>query len=92
LQLPYNAVAREDSDGHIVVGFMDPVAVLQLTRPPEIGRVTHEVRQRLARVRSALMVVPTAQVSADERSPNDSRAVVGRDAPALTNDREITWK
>ena len=34
---------------------MDPVAVLQLTRDPEIGRVAHEVRERLERVRSALI-------------------------------------
>ena len=55
LLLPCNVVVREDTDGHIVVGFMDPVAVLQLTRDPEIGRVAHEVRERLERVRSALI-------------------------------------
>ncbi len=55
LLLPCNVVVREDTDGQIVVGFMDPVAVLQLTRDPEIGRVAHEVRERLERVRSALI-------------------------------------
>lgn len=55
LLLPCNVVVREDTDGDIVVGFMDPVAVLQLTRDPEIGRVAHEVRERLERVRSALV-------------------------------------
>lgn len=55
LLLPCNVVVREDTDGQIVVGFMDPVAVLQLTRDPEIGRVAHEVRERLECVRSALI-------------------------------------
>ncbi len=55
LLLPCNVVVREGPNGHIVVGFMDPVAVLQLTRDPEIGRIAHEVRQRLERVRSALI-------------------------------------
>ncbi len=54
LLLPCNVVVREDTEGQIVVGFMDPVAVLQLTGNPEIGRVAHEVRERLERVRSGL--------------------------------------
>ena len=57
LLLPCNVVVRQEADGHIVVGFMDPVAVLQLTRSPEIGRVALEVRERLERVRSALTIV-----------------------------------
>ena len=37
---------------------MDPVAVLQLTADPEIDRIAHEVRERLERVRSALITRP----------------------------------
>ena len=54
LLLPCNVVVREEADGSLVVGFMDPVAVLQMTSNPEVGRVAHEVRERLERVRSAL--------------------------------------
>ena len=54
LLLPCNVVVREDADGRLIVGFMDPVAVLQMTSNPEVASVAHEVRQRLERVRSAL--------------------------------------
>ena len=54
LLLPCNVVVREDADGRLVVGFMDPVAVMQMTRNPEVARVAHEVRERLGRVCSAL--------------------------------------
>ena len=55
LLLPCNVVVREEADGSLDVGFMDPVAVLQMTSNPEVGRVAHEVRQRLERVRSVLI-------------------------------------
>ena len=54
LLLPCNVVVREESDGSLVVAFMDPVAVMQMTSNPEVARVAHEVRERLERVRSAL--------------------------------------
>ena len=54
LLLPCNVVVRQDADGRLIVGFMDPVAVMQMTRNPEVARVALEVRQRLERVRSAL--------------------------------------
>ena len=55
LLLPCNVVVREEVDGRLVVGFMDPVAVMQMTSNAEIGRVATEVRQRLERVRSVLV-------------------------------------
>ncbi len=51
LLLPCNVVVRQDPDNSITVSFMDPVAVLQLTKQPEIAVVAGEVRQRLERVR-----------------------------------------
>ncbi|MFA5632593.1 MAG: DUF302 domain-containing protein [Porticoccaceae bacterium] len=55
LLLPCNVVVREEADGHLVVAFMDPVAVLQMTSNPEVGRIAQEVRSRLERVKSALV-------------------------------------
>lgn len=55
LLLPCNVVVREEADGRLVVGFMDPVAVMQMTSNPEVAVVAGEVRQRLERVRQALL-------------------------------------
>ena len=54
LLLPCNVVVREEADGRLVVAFMDPVAVLQMTSNPEVGSVAHEVRARLERVKASL--------------------------------------
>ena len=54
LLLPCNVLVREEADGRIVVGFMDPEAVMQMTSSPEVAAVAHDVRQRLQRVRAAL--------------------------------------
>lgn len=58
LLLPCNVIVREDKDTNITVGFMDPVAVMQLTDDPEVAKVADEVRSRLQRVRSALTPPP----------------------------------
>jgi len=55
LLLPCNVVVREEADGRLVVGFMDPVAVMEMTSNPEVGSVATEVRAKLERVRTALM-------------------------------------
>jgi len=45
---------REDEDGAIVVGFMDPAAVLGLVGRDELNGLGAEVRAKLERVRDAL--------------------------------------
>jgi uncharacterized protein (DUF302 family) len=54
LLLPCNVLLREEADGRLVVAFMDPVAVMQMTSNPEVASVAQEVRERLQRVRSQL--------------------------------------
>lgn len=55
LLLPCNVVVREDQDGSVVVGFMDPAAVLGLVQSPELETLGNDVRARLERVRDALL-------------------------------------
>ena len=54
LLLPCNVVVREEADGKVTVGFMDPIAVLKLTNNPGIGELAKEVRARLDRVAALL--------------------------------------
>jgi len=54
LLLPCNIAVREEADGRLVVAFMDPVAVLQMTSNSEVASVAQEVRARLQRVKSEL--------------------------------------
>lgn len=54
LLLPCNVVLREEADGMINVGFMDPVAVLGLVEKDGVAQLAGEVRSRLERVREAL--------------------------------------
>lgn len=54
LLLPCNVVVREEADGKVTVGFMDPIAVLKLTDNPQITELAKDVRARLERVRDQL--------------------------------------
>lgn len=51
LMLPCNVVVREEADGRLIVGFMDPVAVLQMTSNPEVAKIADEVHERPQRVK-----------------------------------------
>ena len=48
--LPCNVTVREEADASIIVGFMDPIAMMQMTDNTEVTAVAHDVRQRLERV------------------------------------------
>ena len=54
LLLPCNVVVREEDDGSIDVGFMDPEAVLGLVKSDAVRKIGKEVRTKLERVRDAL--------------------------------------
>ena len=54
LLLPCNVVVREDEDGSIIVGFMDPASVLGLVQRDELKDLGAEVRSRLQRVSDAM--------------------------------------
>jgi uncharacterized protein (DUF302 family) len=54
LLLPCNVVVRQDADGKVMVGIIDPIAMLQATSNPEVTTVAREARERLQRVCTAL--------------------------------------
>lgn len=54
LLLPCNVVVRQTTDGHTIVGFMDPEAVLGLVDIAAVSAIGHQVRLKLERVRDAL--------------------------------------
>jgi uncharacterized protein (DUF302 family) len=55
LLLPCNVIVRQDNDDSITVGFMDPVAVMQLVDKPGVAQMASEVRVMLDRVRDKLL-------------------------------------
>jgi uncharacterized protein (DUF302 family) len=54
LLLPCNVVVREEDDGAINVGFMDPQAVLTLVERDDIGEIASQVREKLQRVKAGV--------------------------------------
>lgn len=54
LLLPCNVLVREEENGKITVAFMDPEAVLDLVKKPEMKEIAMEVKARLMRVRNSL--------------------------------------
>jgi len=54
LLLPCNVLVREDDDGGVTVGFLDPVAMFSLVDRAEVAPLAQEVRGRLERVRDML--------------------------------------
>jgi uncharacterized protein (DUF302 family) len=55
LLLPCNVVVREEANGDVTVGFMDPVSVLGLVDREGVEDLAGEVRARLERVRDLLL-------------------------------------
>ena len=54
LLLPCNVIVRQEEDGAVIIGFMDPIAVMKLVERPEVVELATEVRTRLERVRDLL--------------------------------------
>ncbi len=54
LLLPCNVLVREDEEGQVHVGFMDPGAVLGLVEDPRVDPLAGQVKQKLETVLAAL--------------------------------------
>ena len=55
LLLPCNVTVAQADDGTIEVSLIDPIAMLGVVDHPELQPIAEEARQRLERVRSALV-------------------------------------
>jgi uncharacterized protein (DUF302 family) len=54
LLLPCNVVVRQEAEGHITVGFIDPQMMVDLIDKPEVREVADDAKTRLLRVRDSL--------------------------------------
>ena len=54
LLLPCNVVVRQEAGGEVTVGFIDPIAMMQMTTHPDVTQVAQEARERLQRACAAL--------------------------------------
>lgn len=54
LLLPCNVLLREEEDGSITVGFLDPTSMVSLTGRDDLKPFAEEVRTRLERVRGRI--------------------------------------
>jgi uncharacterized protein (DUF302 family) len=54
LLLPCNVTVRQAEGDRVVVGFLDPQTMLQLTDDAGVGAVANDAGERLLRVRNAL--------------------------------------
>jgi uncharacterized protein (DUF302 family) len=54
LLLPCNVLLREEDNGDITVGFMDPVAVLSMIDNPKVAEVAPVVKEKMQKVAASL--------------------------------------
>ena len=54
LLLPCNVIVREEAPGRVVVGFLDPLIMVDLATMPQVHEVAADARARLLRVRDRL--------------------------------------
>ena len=54
LLLPCNVTVRQAEGGRVIVGFLDPQTMVQLTNNAAVGPVANDAEERLQRARRAL--------------------------------------
>ena len=56
LLLPCNIIVREEANGQVTVGFMDPAAVLGMVGNPRVTAIGEAVRAKLVRAKASLEI------------------------------------